>query len=73
MTLIFVLSVASYVSLTLVTGFDTMRRHVAFYRVFTDQQGRSDLGLETRQSVVDGYLTRIGGDLLVEFSEIESG
>jgi DNA invertase Pin-like site-specific DNA recombinase len=49
------------------------RRFVAYYRVSTDRQGRSGLGLEAQQSAVRNYL--IGGDweLIGEFTEIESG
>lgn len=46
---------------------------VAYYRVSTDKQGRSGLGLEAQQSAVQDYLN--GGDwrLVASFTEIESG
>jgi DNA invertase Pin-like site-specific DNA recombinase len=44
---------------------------VAYYRVSTDRQGRSGLGLEAQQAAVRGYL---GGTApIAEFTEIESG
>jgi DNA invertase Pin-like site-specific DNA recombinase len=46
---------------------------VAYYRVSTDRQGRSGLGLEAQQKAVQDYLN--GGDwqLIGEFTETESG
>lgn len=46
---------------------------VAYYRVSTDKQGRSGLGLEAQQATVRDYLN--GGDwkLLAEVIEVESG
>lgn len=46
---------------------------VAYYRVSTDRQGRSGLGLEAQQDAVRRYLN--GGDwkLVSEFTEVESG
>jgi DNA invertase Pin-like site-specific DNA recombinase len=46
---------------------------VAYYRVSTDRQGRSGLGLEAQQKAVQDYLN--GGDwtLIGAFTETESG
>src|SRR5450830_712144 len=46
---------------------------VAYYRVSTERQGASGLGLEAQQAAVRNYLN--GGDwqLVGEFIEIESG
>src|ERR1700722_17616961 len=44
---------------------------VAYYRVSTDRQGRSGLGLEAQQKAVRDYLS--GGNIVAEFTEIESG
>ncbi len=46
---------------------------VAYYRVSTEQQGRSGLGLEAQRKAVMDYLN--GGDwkLIGEFTEVESG
>jgi DNA invertase Pin-like site-specific DNA recombinase len=49
------------------------RRFIAYYRVSTDQQGRSGLGLEAQKETVRGFLN--GGDwtLVDEVIEVESG
>jgi DNA invertase Pin-like site-specific DNA recombinase len=49
-----------------------MKRHVAYYRVSTDRQGRSGLGLDAQRSAVAGYIAG-RGELVAEFTEIESG
>jgi DNA invertase Pin-like site-specific DNA recombinase len=48
-------------------------KFVAYYRVSTQRQGRSGLGLEAQRAAVMGFL--IGGDwqLVDEFTEVESG
>src|SRR5215218_843679 len=49
------------------------RKFVAYYRVSTEKQGRSGLGLEAQQEAVRSYLN--GGDwqLMAEVVEVESG
>ena len=49
------------------------RQFVAYYRVSTDRQGRSDLGLEAQREAVLRHLAGVGGNLEGEFIEIESG
>jgi DNA invertase Pin-like site-specific DNA recombinase len=44
---------------------------VAYYRVSTDRQGESGLGLEAQRNAVAGFIR--GTSLLSEFQEIESG
>src|ERR1700730_3738998 len=44
---------------------------VAYYRVSTDRQGRSGLGLDAQRAAVRGYLGQ--GTPIAEFTEIESG
>jgi DNA invertase Pin-like site-specific DNA recombinase len=44
---------------------------VAYFRVSTDRQGRSGLGLEAQQKAVGDYLS--GGQIIAEFIEVESG
>jgi DNA invertase Pin-like site-specific DNA recombinase len=48
-------------------------RAVAYYRVSTDKQGRSGLGLEAQQAVVRAFLEGRGWPPLAEFVEVESG
>lgn len=45
---------------------------VAYYRVSTDRQGRSGLGLDAQRTAVAAYIAGQGG-LVAEFTEIESG
>ena len=47
-------------------------QYVAYYRVSTDRQGRSGLGLDAQRAAVAGYLAG-RGEPLAEFTEIESG
>jgi DNA invertase Pin-like site-specific DNA recombinase len=49
------------------------RRFIAYYRVSTDKQGKSGLGLEAQRQAVANYLN--GGDwkIIAEFTEVESG
>jgi DNA invertase Pin-like site-specific DNA recombinase len=47
------------------------KKYVAYYRVSTQQQGRSGLGLQSQRTSVVSYLN--GGDLLAEFTEVETG
>ena len=49
------------------------RRFVAYYRVSTDKQGRSGLGLEAQQRAVRDSVAAESGQLVAEFTEIESG
>lgn len=48
-------------------------RFVAYYRVSTQKQGRSGLGLEAQQASVREHLQRVGGAELASFVEVESG
>lgn len=52
----------------------TSARFVAYYRVSTDAQGRSGLGLEAQRAAVASYLAITPSNSLVaEFEEVESG
>jgi DNA invertase Pin-like site-specific DNA recombinase len=46
---------------------------VAYYRVSTQKQGRSGLGLEAQQRAVRDHVSATGRKLIYEFTEIESG
>jgi len=48
-------------------------KYVAYYRVSTDKQGKSGLGLEAQQAAVRQYLTGKGWPPIAEFEEVESG
>jgi DNA invertase Pin-like site-specific DNA recombinase len=48
-------------------------KFIAYYRVSTDKQGKSGLGLEAQRTAVTNYLN--GGDwkIVAEFTEVETG
>ncbi|HEV2303811.1 MAG TPA: recombinase family protein [Stellaceae bacterium] len=46
---------------------------VAYYRVSTDRQGRSGLGIEAQKAAVAAYAAAAGGRVIHEFEEVESG
>ncbi len=48
-------------------------KYVAYYRVSTKKQGRSGLGLEAQQKMVKDFVVNNGGDIVAEYTEIESG
>ena len=49
------------------------RKYVAYYRVSTERQGRSGLGLEAQKHAVEDFLQSTGGTLRAEFVEVQSG
>ncbi len=51
----------------------TAGRFVAYYRVSTEKQGRSGLGMEAQQAAVLGYLNGGKRTLVASFIEVESG
>jgi hypothetical protein len=48
-------------------------KFVAYFRVSTDKQGKSGLGLEGQREAVNAYLNGGRWSLLQEFVEVESG
>ncbi len=46
---------------------------VAYYRVSTDKQGKSGLGLEAQRVAVEDFLNGGNWELVEEFTEVESG
>lgn len=49
------------------------QKYVAYYRVSTDRQGRSGLGLEAQRAAVTLYAHQQSACVLTEFVEMESG
>jgi DNA invertase Pin-like site-specific DNA recombinase len=49
------------------------RRFIAYYRVSTDKQGQSGLGLDAQRKAVMDFLNGGQWELVAEFTEIESG
>lgn len=48
------------------------QKFIAYYRVSTDRQGKSGLGLDAQRSAVATHIAG-RGDLVAEFTEVESG
>ena len=46
---------------------------VAYYRVSTDKQGRSGLGMDAQKATVGRYVASASGAIIAEFQEVESG
>lgn len=46
---------------------------VPYYRVSTVRQGNSGLGLDAQRASVESYRRSVGGDVIREFTEVESG
>src|SRR4051812_42979859 len=49
------------------------KRFVAYFRVSTEKQGRSGLGLDAQRKAVSDYLNGGNWDLIGEYVEVESG
>lgn len=49
-----------------------MKKYVAYYRVSTQKQGNSGLGLQAQKNAVANYISD-NGNLVGEFTEIETG
>src|SRR5271167_2281674 len=47
--------------------------YVAYYRVSTDRQGRSGLGIDAQKNAVQEYLNRSGAVVRAAFTEVQSG
>ena len=50
-----------------------MATFIAYYRVSTEGQGKSGLGLAAQQQAVNSYVRSVGGQIVGSFQEIESG
>jgi DNA invertase Pin-like site-specific DNA recombinase len=49
------------------------KQFVAYYRVSTDKQGASGLGMQSQRKAVGEYIAAASGVLVEEFIEVESG
>ena len=49
-----------------------MKKYIAYYRVSTQKQGISGLGLEAQRTDVNRFISK-GGELVAEYQDIESG
>src|SRR5271157_1043391 len=51
------------------------QNYVGYYRVSTEKQGKSGLGLEAQQTAVEGFIASRGADakLIASYVEVESG
>jgi len=50
-----------------------MANFIAYYRVSTNKQGESGLGLDAQRSIINAYVTQHGGLIMSEYTDIESG
>jgi DNA invertase Pin-like site-specific DNA recombinase len=49
-----------------------MNKYIAYYRVSTQKQGKSGLGLAAQRDIINRYIAA-GGQIICEYKEIESG
>jgi DNA invertase Pin-like site-specific DNA recombinase len=55
------------------TGATKMKTLIAYYRVSTQKQGRSGLGLEAQRSAIQAFALAEGLEIVGEFTEVETG
>lgn len=48
-------------------------KYVGYYRVSTQKQGKSGLGLDAQKKMVADFVAVNGGEIVAEYTEIESG
>ena len=75
-TFLFLKRVHKYTNVSLCTlsqNYDNdMKKFIAYYRVSTDKQGTSGLGLEAQRNQVETF-ARNAGEIISEYVEVESG
>jgi DNA invertase Pin-like site-specific DNA recombinase len=54
-------------------GHSMLRRAIAYYRVSTQRQGRSGLGIEAQRNVVERFAAAEEFEIIGEFVEVETG
>lgn len=50
-----------------------MKKYVAYYRVSTQKQANSNLGLSAQETMVNNFINSNNGELIKMFTEIETG
>src|SRR5271165_3606256 len=50
-----------------------MKTAIAYYRVSTERQGTSGLGLDAQRSAVAAYASSNGYEVATDYAEVESG
>lgn len=50
-----------------------MHPFALYLRVSTARQGRSGLGLDAQRTAAESYVSRVGGEIIATFTEVESG
>ncbi len=48
-------------------------KYIAYYRVSSKQQGKSGLGLEAQEALVNQFIAANGGEIVKDYREVESG
>lgn len=50
-----------------------MKSYICYYRVSTEKQGQSGLGLEAQKTICYAYARQQGADIIAEYTDIDSG
>ncbi len=52
---------------------DTVTKLVAYFRVSTQKQGATGLGMDAQRAAVDAYAASVGGVVVADYVEVETG